>query len=190
MKTASSFDIDYAYTSLTLNAFNPTGFQILQRNITSSTGFQIDYNVALYDAKTVLSLSFLEFVSSNLGPVPMSRIGFGVAYHFWRMNGQRFLMDNGVEGKVWGISPALELSLGLSRLSIADPNNVKLAFSASSYDMIPRVLFEIPINPNFLIMLRAGYLKSLSFGQSGGGSSDTVNYSGPIFTVGFKLTTL
>ena len=189
MKTASSFDVNYAYTNFGIVANNSTGLKVLDRTLTSNTGFQIDYNVALFDAKTVVSLSFLQFLSSNLGPIPLTRMGIGVAYHFLRMNGQRLMLDNGVEGKVWGVSPALELSLGLSKVSIKDPLNSNTEFTTSAYDAIPRVLFEVPITPNFLVMLRVGYLTSLSFGQNKT-APFTIKYSGAIYTLGVKLTTL
>ena len=50
---------------------------------------------------------------------------------------------------MWGISPALELTLGLSVLSVKDPPRINLQFTASKIDMIPRLLIEIPAAPPF-----------------------------------------
>ena len=182
IKTASSFDVSWGIANLSLNTTDGAA----SRTLTSPDALQIDYNVALFDYRTVASLSFMQLETSSLGPMPLSRIALGVSYHFFRINGQRIVLDNQVEGKVWGISPALELSLGISKISINDPENSTLHFTASAIDAIPRFLVEVPISSTFLLMLRAGYYTTLSSSNQ----YFNVKLSGSIFNVGFKLTTL
>lgn len=186
ISTAASFDVSWGLTNLTVDSFSQTtGAQLKSRTLSSQTVFQIDYNVALFDYKTVASLSFTQVGKSNLGDLPLSRVSLGVSYHFLRVNGQRVVLDNQVEGKIWGISPAIELSTGLSVLSIKDPSDPNTDFTASMVDLSPRLLVEIPATSSFLIILRAGYLVKIL----GGGIFD-VRYRGALFTLGVKLTTL
>ena len=185
IQTASSFDVSYSYLNLGLNTL-VGGESTSERSLTSFTGAEIDYNVAMFDYKTVATVSFAQYQTSNIGNRPLTRIALGASYHFIHVNGQRVILDNGVEGKTWGISPALELTLGLSYLSINDPNQQDLSFTSSMFDLMPRFLLEIPASPSFLVMVRLGYLKS--FG-SGGASKYNVTYSGFVADLGFKLTT-
>jgi hypothetical protein len=187
MNTSASFDLSYSYVSLNLQATKVGDTTpSLNRSFNSATGYQIDYNVALYDLKTVVSASFLQFLTSNsFGDRPISRVAIAASYHFLRMNGQRLILDNGVEGRVWGVSPALELSLGFTKLTINDQTRAGTAFSASMLDAIPRLLIELPLNSSLLIMFRAGLMTSLS---SAGNAFYNVSYSGPIFNLGVKLT--
>ena len=131
-------------------------------------------------------MSFMQFLSSTIGQVPVSRVSMGVSYHFIRVNGQRVLLDNGVEGKIWGISPAIELTLGLNKLSINDPGNPDYNFTASMTDLLPRVLLEIPMSTSFLLLIRGGYMFSLS----GDGTLFKISYSGLVINVGIRLTTI
>jgi hypothetical protein len=186
MNTASSFDLSWAYTSLKLDGLVDNASTV-QRSLNSPTGLQIDYNIAMFDLKTVGTISFTQFATSNIGSRPLTRLSFGGSYHFLRMNGQRMILDNQVEAKSWGISPAFELTIGLSYLSINDPDNSNFVFTTSKIDVSPRLLIEIPASPSFLIVVRVGILKSLSSG--GGASRYDVNYGGLIANLGFKLTT-
>ncbi len=187
IKTASSFDVSYGLTSLSLVTTQNTSVAVpLTRTISSQTGFEVDYNVALFDYKTVASMSFMQYMSSSLGSVPLSRVALGASYHFIRVNGQRVLLDNGVEGKVWGISPAMEISFGLNKLSTNDLNNPDYNFTAAMFDILPRLLLEIPLSSSTLLLIRGGYLFSLG----GDGAIFKVSYSGFAFNVGFRLTTL
>lgn len=192
LNTASSFDISYSIANLTLESFvadsvGATPESTNTRSLSSQSGVQIDYNVALFDYKTVATISFAQYATSNLGARPLTRIAMGGSYHFIRMNGQRFVLDNGVEGKSWGISPAFELTAGLSYLSVNDPGDATFAFTASLIDVLPRLLIEIPASPSFLIMFRVGYLKTLS--MFGGNNRYSIAYSGFVANLGVKLTT-
>jgi hypothetical protein len=182
IQTASSFDFSLGYTSLSLQSLVDNEVT-RTRTLSSPTGVQIDYNIALFDYKTVATLSFAQFATSNLGPRPLTRIAIGGSYHFIRMNGQRILLDNQVEAKSWGI----EITAGLSYLSISDPDDSTFQFTSSLIDVLPRLLIEVPASPSFLIMVRLGYLKSLA--MSGGNSRYNIVYSGFVANVGFKLTT-
>jgi hypothetical protein len=187
IKTASSFDLSWAAALLTLNASQlsaTTATAPAPRRLTSYTGVQLDYNVAMFDYRTVATFSFTQWQTSNLGTSPMSRIAFGASYHLFRINGQRLILDNQVEGKVWGVSPALELSIGLNRLSVNDGNSFN--FTAGIIDAIPRLLIEIPVSSTFLIMLRAGTYLTLQ----GSNALYKISLSGTVLNVGFKLTTL
>jgi hypothetical protein len=186
INTASSFDLSYGLTNLKLQG-SVSGEVTKTRTLSSQTGLQIDYNVALFDYKSVATISFAQFATSNLGNQPLTRIAFGGSYHFIRMNGQRIVLDNQVEGKSWGISPALELTVGLSYLSFTDPEDTNFFGTASILDVIPRLLIEIPASPSFLIMFRVGYMKSLS--MFGGASKFAIDYAGVIVNLGVKLTT-
>ena len=188
IKTASSFDINYCDTNLSLTTLQVgnTLATPLVRSLSSSTGFEVDYNVALFDYRTVASMSFMQYESSNLGPIPLSRIAFGASYNFIRVNGQRVLLDNGVESKVWGVSPSVEVSLGLTKLSIQDPSNKQFNFSAALLDVLPRLIVEIPVNTTIILMLRGGY--QFSFG--GSDQFFKIGYTGTTIDLGFRLTTL
>jgi len=185
--TASSFDVSYGITSLSVNTAQAaqTGPSLL-RTVSSQTGFEVSYNVAMFDYKTVLTMSFMQFETSSLGQIPISRLALGASYHFIRVNGQRTLLDNGVEGKVWGVSPAIECNIGLNKLSINDPANQGYNFTAAMIDVLPRLLLEIPLSSSFLLLLRGGYMASLT----NSGKIFNVSYSGTVFDVGFRLTTL
>lgn len=187
IKTSSSFDMSYGITSISLSTVQTGSAQApILRTISSQTGFEIDYSVALFDYKTVATMSFMQYASSSLGQIPMSRIGLGASYHFLRVNGQRIILENGVEAKIWGVSPAIEVTLGINKLSINDPGNPSFNFTASFMDLLPRMVFEIPMSSTFLLLLRTGYIFSI------GGSNDffTVKYDGFTMNIGFRLTTL
>jgi hypothetical protein len=183
IKTASSFDVSYGLAQLTVDAFDSSGALAESRGLNSSTGFQIDYNVALFDYRTVATVSFLQFQTSNLGNVPLSRMALGASYHFFRVNGQRVIMDTDVESKIWGVSPALEVTLGVNKLSINDSKNFQ--FTSSLIDLTPRILVEVPLTSNVLLMLRAGYFLTLMSGTS----PYKINLSGLVLNAGIKLTT-
>jgi hypothetical protein len=187
ISTAASFDLSWGSANIAVDSITrASGTTSGTRNLTSYSVFQIDYNVALFDYKTVATLSFTQIGSSNFGSFPLTRIGLGASYHFVRVNGQRVILDSQVEGKIWGISPALEMSIGLTSLSMRQSGNPGFDFTASIIDIAPRLLIEVPFSPSVLIMFRAGLLKSIS---SGGGTY-IVSYSGTVFNIGFKLTTL
>lgn len=188
IKTASSFDASWAYVpGLSLDAYETaTGNFVKHRTLASTSGVQIDYNIALFDYRTVASFSFTQLADSNLGSAPFSRIALGVSYHLFRINGQRMLLDNQVESRIWGISPALELSLGINKLTINDPSDKNFVFAASLVDAVPRLLIEIPMSSTFLLMLRAGTYVTLK----GANAAYNIKLSGLLLNIGFKLTTL
>ena len=187
MKTAASFDLSWATTNLNLDAYDAGSASVSKtRTLSSATGLQIDYDVALFDYRTVVSASFTQFMSSNLGKTPFNRVALGVSYHFIRVNGQRVVLDNEVEGKVWGISPALELSVGVNKLSIKDPDDANFDFTSSLVDFMPRLLVEIPLSSNYLLLLRGGYYTTLSTN----GQFYDIKAHGLVLSVGLKLTTL
>ncbi len=183
IKTASSFDLSYGMASLQIDAYDSSGALAESRALNSSLGFQIDYNVALFDYRTVATLSFTQLQSSNIGNVPLSRLALGASYHFFRVNGQRVIMDTDVESKIWGVSPALEVTIGVNKLSINDSANFQ--FTSSLIDLTPRVLVEIPITSNLLLMVRGGYYLTLLSGST----PFKINLSGMVLNAGFKLTT-
>ena len=184
VKTASSFDVSYGMANLTINAFGSDGTLAESRGLNSKTGFQVDYNVAMFDYRTVATLSFAQYQSSNIGDVPLTRLGIGGSYHFFRVNGQRMLMDTDVESKVWGVSPALEVTLGINKLSIND--SASFHFTSSLVDITPRLLVEVPMTSSLLLMLRAGYFATLLSSSS----PYKIKLSGLVLNLGFKLTTL
>lgn len=183
IKTASSFDISYGMAQLNVEALDANGNLAESRGLNSSTGFQIDYNVAMFDYRTVATLSFMQFQTSNIGDVPLSRLALGASYHFFRVNGQRVIMDTDVESKIWGVSPALEITLGVNKLSIND--SVNFQFTSSLIDLTPRILVEVPVTSNILLMLRAGYFMTLLSGNI----PYEINLSGMVLNAGIKLTT-
>jgi hypothetical protein len=183
IKTASSFDASYSLASLTINAFDSSGVLAESRGLNSKTGFQIDYNVAMFDYRTVATLSFTQYQSSNIGDVPLSRMALGASYHFFRVNGQRVIMDTDVESKIWGVSPALEVTFGINKLSVND--SASFQFTSSLIDMTPRFLVEIPVTSNVLLMLRAGYFLTLMSGSV----PYKISLSGLLVNAGIKLTT-
>ena len=184
IKTAASFDASYGIANLTINAYDAAGTLSETRGLQSSTGFQIDYNVAMFDYRTVATLSFAQFQTSNIGEVPLSRLAIGGSYHFFRVNGQRLILDTDVESKVWGVSPALEVTLGINKLSIND--SASFHFTSSLLDICPRALIEVPVSSSLLLMLRAGYFATIYSSAS----PYKIKLSGLILNVGFKLTTL
>jgi len=187
IKTAASFDLSWATTSLTLDASDAGSSSVSKtRSLSSLSGLELAYDVALFDYRTVVSASFTQFMSSNLGSTPFNRVALGISYHFIRVNGQRVVLDNEVEGKVWGISPALELSLGVNKLSIKDPSDPNFDFTSSLVDLLPRVLVEIPLSSNSLLLLRGGYYTTLSTN----GQFYDVRAHGLVMSLGLKLTTL
>ena len=157
------------------------------RTLDSPTGIEIDYNVALFDYRTVATVSFTQFETSNIGSTPLTRVAIGGSYHFFRINGQRVIFDSDVESKVWGISPALELSLGISKMTINDPQDSNFDFSASVFDIMPRFLVEVPASSNLLIMLRAGYYQSITTTRN---QFYDIKAGGLVLSFGLKLTTL
>ncbi len=184
IKTASSFDLSYGLAGYTVDAFDSTGALAESRTLSSKTGFQIDYNVALFDYRTVASLSFSQFQTSNIGEIPLTRLAIGGSYHFIRVNGQRLILDSDVESKVWGISPAVEVTFGINKLSINDTADFQ--FTSSLFDMTPKLSVEIPVTSKILLILKGGYFLTL-FSSA---SPFKINVSGSVFNLGFKLTTL
>ena len=192
IKTAASFDLSYAIAQLNLSASQVSAAgststtPVGTTQLTSYSGLELDYNVAMFDYRTVASFSFMQFQNSNLGNAPISRVGFGISYYLLRINGQRVVLDNQVEGKVWGVAPALELTFGVNKLSVKDPSNANLDFTAGLLDAVPRLLIEIPLSSTFLLMLRAGTYMTLK----GSTTQYNIKLTGGIFNIGFKLTTL
>jgi hypothetical protein len=119
-----------------------------------------------------------------VGEVPLTRLAIGGSYHFFRVNGQRLILDSEVESRVWGVSPALELTLGINKLSINDTQDFQ--FTSSLFDLTPKLLVEIPLSSKFLLMIRGGYFMTLYSSTS----PFKINLSGMVFNLGFKLTTL
>jgi hypothetical protein len=158
----------------------------LSTPVSSQTGLELDYNVALFDYRSAVAFSFTQFETSNAGKVPISRLAFGYSYYLFRINGQRVILDNQVEGKTWGVAPALELSVGINRLTINNKPTGTLDFTAGVIDAIPRLLIEIPLSASFLLMLRGGTYLTLK----GSSAQYNISLSGGVFSVGFKLTTL
>ena len=186
IKTSSSFDVSYGIANISLTTQQANSNQVpLVRTISSQTGFEVNYNVALFDYKTVATMSFMQYATSSLGKMPINRVSLGASYHFIRVNGQRVVLDNGVEGKVWGISPAFELTMGLNKLAINDPTNPSYNFTAAFIDLLPRILIEIPLSSSFLLLVRGGYMFSIS-----GSELFNIKYAGSAINVGFRLTTL
>ncbi|MBU6154943.1 MAG: hypothetical protein KGP28_11620 [Bdellovibrionales bacterium] len=184
IKTASSFDLSYGLANYTINAFDSSGALAETRTLSSKTGFQIDYNVALFDYRTIATLSFSQFQTSNVGEIPLTRLAIGGSYHFIRVNGQRLILDSEVESKVWGISPAIEVMLGINKLSINDTEDFQ--FTSSLFDLTPKLTVEIPVSSKVLLILKGGYFLTL-FSST---SPFRINLSGSVFNLGFKLTTL
>ena len=184
IKTASSFDLSYGLAGYSIKAFDSNGDLAETRSLSSKTGFQIDYNVALFDYRTVATLSFSQFQTSNVGDVPLTRLAIGGSYHFVRVNGPRLILDSEVESKVWGISPAVELTFGINKLSINDREDFQ--FTSSLFDITPKLSLEIPITSKILLILKGGYFLTL-FSST---STFKINLAGSVFNLGFKLTTL
>jgi hypothetical protein len=92
-------------------------------------------------------------------------------------------MDTDVESKIWGVSPALEVTLGVNKLSINDTANFQ--FTSSLIDLTPRILVEVPLTSNILLMLRAGYFLTLMSGTA----PYKIDLSGMVLNAGIKLTT-
>ena len=88
-----------------------------------------------------------------------------------------------MESKVWGVSPALEVTVGVNKLSIND--SVNFQFTSSLIDITPRILVEVPITSNLLLMLRGGYFLTLMSGSV----PYKINLSGMVLNAGIKLTT-
>lgn len=187
VQTSSSFDINYALAGLTISGQKTDdSARLYDRSMFSLSGFELNYNVALYDYSTVAFISFYQLMSSSMNtPMPLGRIALGAVYHPFRMNGQRIVLDNQVEGKSWGISTAIELSVGITRLSIEDPELAQTQFTTALIDLLPRLLFEIPITPRFLLILRGGYF--VPFIYKNKEASFQVYYQGYTFSVGGKL---
>ena len=184
IKTAATFDVNYDYTSLNLS-FGSTGQSNLQSvTLQSFSGYEVDYNVALYDLKTVASISFTQFLSSTQGPTPITRFAIGGSYYFIRVNGQRVILDNQVEGRVWGVSPAFEFSTGINVLAVKDQNNGSYDFNASIFDVLPRVRIEIPLSTTVMALFRLGYLMSLSNSNQ----NYTISYKGMVASLGITLS--
>ena len=185
IQTASSFDLNFAAAELNLTT-SEVGKTAPPQTISlnSLTGLELDYNVALFNYRSAVSVSFTQFETSNIGKVPISRLAIGYSYYLFRINGQRLILDNQVEGKTWGVAPALELSLGINRLSIN--KDVNLDFTAGLIDAIPRLLIEVPLSSTFLLMLRGGTYMTLK----GSSAQYNISMSGAVFSIGFKLTTL
>ncbi len=185
VKTASSFDLNYAVGSLGMKAYDgTTGVLSANRTLTSYSGIEADYNVAIFDYRTVITVSFTQFENSNVGQIPFTRFAVGGSYHFFRINGQRVIMDSQVESKSWGVSPALELTIGMTKLSIND--SVSFHPTVSIMDALPRIVIEVPGSHSFLFLFKVGSYMTVS------GKNQQYNFqvSGLIMTFGFKLTTL
>lgn len=189
MKTSSSFDASLAIANLSLSGTSKVNAaKIYERTLFSFTGFELSYNVALYDYSSTAFVSFYQLASSSMKtPIPFGRLAIGGSYHFIRMNGQRIVLDNQVEGRSWGVSPALELSVGLTRLTVEDPDRSNTQFTTAVIDMFPRLLFEIPLTPSFLLMVRAGYFFPIVYKNAS--AEYDIYYSGYSFMVGGKLAT-
>jgi hypothetical protein len=188
VQTASSFDLNWVDADLTLKTSQVgSSTAAVSTPVSSQTGLELDYNVALFDYRSAVSFSFMQFETSNAGKVPISRLAFGYSYYLFRINGQRVILDNQVEGKTWGVAPALELSVGINRLTINNKDSGgNLDFTAGVIDAIPRLLIEIPLSSSFLLMLRGGTYLTLK----GSSSLYAISLGGGVFSVGFKLTTL
>lgn len=187
LKLGSSLDIGPAMASLALNVTGQ-GVSEYSRTLSTFSGINVNYQVIFFNLNAIASVEFTQFQDSNLGSLPLTRLGLGFAYYPLKLNGQRMIMDNGVEAKSWGVTPGIELGIGLNKLSIKDPAPPSgvADFSASLADITPRLVVEIPISPSVVIVARGGYFVALPLSSEG---TYKIGLTGMMASLNLRLST-
>ncbi len=174
----SSFDAQVGFLGANISAGQTFNGYLETLNL-----IQTNYTLHFTGPNLSLNLSFLEVPSSNLGLMPLTRLGMGLRWYFLGHNGARVIYDNAVSGNLWTPTPFIGLELGLSNLTI---NSESTFFDAASVDMKLDFGIEVPMDADWILLGQLGFLANVSsFGAES--VSSQVSYSALYVQCGFRV---
>lgn len=173
----SNYDFNFGFTSFEVKAADS-----FKSTLESPTTIDFNYNLNMSAMKSAFSLSFSEMVTGPAGNLPFVRLGLGYRYYVLGLNGQRIVLDNDTDGRIWAPTPFIGLTFGLATLSIAEGQSY---FNASMVDGTVRLGAEIPIGSSWVLLGQFHYINSLAL--VGSSTDIDVSYSGIGIFAGLRL---
>ena len=158
------------------------------RSLESYSTIKLDYNLIFSSLDMALVFSMSEMFESNFGTIPYTRFGIGPRWYIRGINGNRVLLDNQVQGRLWKPSPFIGLQLGFGSLSLEDGADVQLKsdFNAAVIDTTLEIGLETPVSANMVFIGHFSYLMSAL--SSSDETRPALSYSGIQLFVGLKMT--
>lgn len=168
-------------SSNTLSLSNTT------QTITSTSMIDFTYNAYYQPLRSAFILNFTELASSNIGTLNENRIGAGLRWYVFGVNGERYVIDSQTEGRIFRPSPFLSLTGGMTTISVPSINKDKAQyFNAVALDWEFRAGVEIPITRSFYLVSQLSLLSSLPTYNST--TNESLAYQGVGFLLGLKAT--
>lgn len=150
------------------------------KKLTSSAAFEFNYNLVQESLNFAYCFSFYEIFKSDEGDLSFSRFAIGGKYYPTGLNGQRLILDNEVEAKLWKASPYVGLFFGISNTSVKE-------YNASAFDLTPRLGVEIPATAKLIMLAQFEFFSSLAQGGSSSGAK-SFSYTGFGALIGIRVT--
>ncbi|HRO68160.1 MAG TPA: hypothetical protein PL182_11395 [Pseudobdellovibrionaceae bacterium] len=149
----SSVDMNTGFTSLSLKAGD------YAQTLNSVSSMEFNYNLKHAAYSTSYTMSFFQLFEADGRKMPMTRFSLGGRWYVKGHNGERTILDQGVEGRLWRSTPFLGLSFGLANISV-EPLN------ASVFEVSPRFGVEIPLSAQVFLQGQLSLLTGTSMGAS------------------------
>jgi hypothetical protein len=184
----SDFDMALGYSSISIEVQDRVGV-IYSPQLDSESTLEFNYNLNVSGPEISITMSFMEILESEIGSMPLTRLGLGVRWYPRGLNGSKILLDNQVMGRLWGPSPFVGIIFGLSNLSVNDTTTLgssQLGFNAAVIDGQMNFGVEIPMTSDWMLTGRFSLLTSLLSNPNIDGMN--LSYSGIQIFVGMKGT--
>ncbi len=157
------------------------------QTITSSSTIDFSYNAYYQPLRSAFIMNFTEYASSNIGSLNQIRIGFGLRWYLFGVNGERYIVDSQTDGRLFRPSPFWSLTGGMTTISVPainkDPGQY---FNAVALDWDLRAGVEVPLNRYYYLVTQLSLLSSLPTYNSS--TNESIGYQGIGFLIGLKAT--
>lgn len=168
-------------TSYSLKLTNST------QSLNSMSMLSFSYNVYYSPLKSALTLDFSEMAKSNVGSLSYVRLGAGLRWYVFGFNGDRFIFDSKVEGRVLRPAPFIGFSAGLVSISVPKFNSdSKQYFNAVAYNIDVRTGVEVPLSRDFFLITQLSIDKGLT--SYNATTNQSFSYLGLGIYFGVKIT--
>mgnify|MGYP000101850696 CR=1 FL=1 len=174
----SDFDVGVGFSSMQVRVGDS-----FSKTLDALSTLEINYNLLVNEINSSLTLSFMEIADSDLGVLPYTRLGLGLRWYLFGLNGRRVILDNQAVSKVWKASPFLGLSVGLANIALNDGDQY---FNASVMDYMVRAGVEVPIAFDWMLTGQFVYVLGM---KTDSGNGQAISYGGVILLTGLKMST-
>lgn len=129
--------------------------------ITSNASWDFSYNAYFSPIRSAFILNFTEYGKSNIGELNFIRMAAGLRWYIYGFNGDRFIFDSQVEGRVFRPAPFWSFTIGASTLSVPLINEDRTQyFNAMSFDWELRAGIEVPLSRSYYLVSQLGLLNA------------------------------